>query len=171
MQEAQLVEWFQKWRRPIRSWLKKRASIPSGEIDDLAQEVFFRLLRYSNEAVVSNPQGYLFRIAANVANEWRERSCNRRAHSAEWLEELEQLSTTANYFRDLDEEEMSEYVNVLINSLPERRRCILVLHVYENLTYKQIATKLGLTYRIVLRELTRAYSAMRYRITKDGVIE
>ena len=57
-------------------------------MDDLAQEVFLRLLRYSDEVAVENPQGYLFRIAANVANEWRDRSRVRQPHDRSWLDEL-----------------------------------------------------------------------------------
>lgn len=172
MQEAQLVEWFQRWRRPIRSWLRNRASIPSGEIDDLSQEVFLRLLRYADDVVVDNPQGYLFRIAANVANEWRERACNRRAHSSEWLKELDELiPATTSSFRNLDQDEIDEYVKELIDTLPPRQKHVLCLHVYDKLTYKEIAVNLGLTYRIVLRELTRAYSALRHHVATDGVIE
>ena len=63
--------------------------MPPGDIDDLAQEVFLRLLRYSDDIAVDNPQGYLFRIAANVANEWRERSRVRKPHDDSWLEELQ----------------------------------------------------------------------------------
>jgi DNA-directed RNA polymerase specialized sigma24 family protein len=90
---GRLVEWFGQWRKPIRGWLRTRASVPPGDIDDLAQEVFLRLLRYSDEVTVENPQGYLFRIAANVANEWRERSRVRKPHDDSWLEELRVEST------------------------------------------------------------------------------
>ena len=83
--DGRLIEWFGKWRKPIRNWLRNRASVPPGDIDDLAQEVFLRLLRYSDDITVDNPQGYLFRIAANVANEWRERSRVRKPHDDSWL--------------------------------------------------------------------------------------
>src|ERR1044072_2199916 len=87
--DTRLIEWFGKWRKPIRSWLRNRASVPPGDIDDLAQEVFLRLLRYSDDVAVENPQGYLFRIAANVANEWQERARHRKPHAASWLEDLQ----------------------------------------------------------------------------------
>src|SRR5262245_30122545 len=84
-----LASWFQEWRRPIRHWLSRRSSVPAADLDDVAQEVFLRLLRYGDDVIVDNPQGYLFRIAANVASEWRERARMRRPHDQSWLQELQ----------------------------------------------------------------------------------
>jgi len=84
-----LVAWFKRWRKPIRQWLSHRSSVPTADLDDLAQEVFLRLLRYSDDVAIDNPQGYLFRIAANVANEWQERARHRRPHDDSWLEDLQ----------------------------------------------------------------------------------
>lgn len=87
--DGRLISWFQRWRRPIRYWLSSRSSVPSAEIDDLAQEVFLRLLRYSDDIAIDNPQSYLFRIASNVANEWRERAQRRQPHDNTWLDDLQ----------------------------------------------------------------------------------
>jgi DNA-directed RNA polymerase specialized sigma24 family protein len=46
---------------------------------------------------------------------------------------------------------------------------VLLLHVNEGLTYKQIADRLGITYRIVLRDLTYAYGALRMRLKADDL--
>lgn len=166
MDRAQLVEWFKKWRKPIRSWLRNRASVPPGEIDDLAQEVFVRLLRYSDDVAVENPAAYLFRIAANVANEWRERSRVSKPHDAEWLSTL--LIEDEHEPESLMElEQFNAYVNDAIATLKPRQRQILLMHVNDGLTYKQIAQRLGLTYRIVLRELTAAYSTLRMRLAPE----
>src|ERR1041384_2977728 len=70
---TRLIDWFKRWRKPIRSWIAANKCVPSGDVDDLTQEVFLRLLRYSDEVLVQNPQGYLFRVASNVVSEWRQR--------------------------------------------------------------------------------------------------
>jgi RNA polymerase sigma factor (sigma-70 family) len=162
MNHEQMTEWFKKWRKPIRSWLRNRASVPPGDIDDLSQEVFLRLLRYSNETVVENPQGYLFRIAANVANEWRERARVRKPHDDAWLEDLIDESDTpeAAHWR----EQLGRRINDAVDALPDRQGLILLMHVNDRLTYKQIAVDLGITYRIVLRDLTRAYTTLRFEL-------
>lgn len=166
--DGRLIEWFGKWRKPIRSWLRNRASVPPGDIDDLAQEVFLRLLRYSDDIAVDNPQGYLFRIAANVANEWRERSRVRKPHDDSWLEEL-QIESVEEPENAFARSRTNEYVQAAVDRLPPRQREVLLLHVNEGLTYKQIAQQRGLTYRIVLRDLTRAYSTLRMQLRLEDL--
>jgi RNA polymerase sigma factor (sigma-70 family) len=166
--DGRLIEWFGKWRKPIRSWLRNRASVPPGDIDDLAQEVFLRLLRYSDDIAVDNPQGYLFRIAANVANEWRERSRIRKPHDDSWLEEL-QIDSGDEPENAFARSRATEYVQAAVDRLPPRQREVLLLHVNEGLTYKQIAQQRGLTYRIVLRDLTRAYSTLRMQLRLEDL--
>ncbi len=166
--DGRLIEWFGKWRKPIRSWLRNRASVPPGDIDDLAQEVFLRLLRYSDHIAVDNPQGYLFRIAANVANEWRERSRIRKPHDDSWLEEL-QIESGEEPENAFARTRTTEYVQAAVDRLPPRQREVLLLHVNEGLTYKQIAQQRGLTYRIVLRDLTRAYSTLRMQLRLEDL--
>lgn len=168
MDRAQLVEWFHKWRKPIRSWLGHRASVPSAEVDDLAQEVFERLLRYSDVTAVDNPQGYLFRIAANVANEWRERARVKRPHDNSWLDDL-LIDHDHEPENILAHEQIDARVHEAVDTLPPRQREILILHVEHRMTYKQIAQVRGLTYRIVLRELTRAYSTLRMQFRPEDL--
>src|SRR5262245_48947016 len=84
-----LTEWFETWRTAMCRWLSSRSSIQSADLDDVAQEVFLRLLRYSDDAVVEYPQSYLFRIATNVVNEWRERARNSLPHDDVWLADLQ----------------------------------------------------------------------------------
>ena len=47
-------------------------------MDDAAQEVFLRLLRYDRGELVENPQAYLFKVATNVAAEWSIRARRER---------------------------------------------------------------------------------------------
>jgi RNA polymerase sigma factor (sigma-70 family) len=161
-----LVTWFKRWRKPIRQWLSHRSSVPSADLDDLAQEVFLRLLRYSDEVAIENPQGYLFRIAANVANEWQERARHRKPHDDSWLEDL-QVEFNDEPENAIAREMANKHMQAAVNRLPRRQREVLLLHVNEGLTYKQIAERQGLTYRVILRDLTRAYSQLRVQLRQD----
>jgi RNA polymerase sigma factor (sigma-70 family) len=60
-------------------------------------------------------------------------------------------------------------VQAAVDRLPPRQREVLLLHVNEGLTYKQIAQQRGLTYRIVLRDLTRAYSTLRIQLRLEDL--
>src|SRR6202050_5981982 len=80
---------------------RRRAGSPA-DIDDIAQEVFLRLLRYDRSELIDYPQAYLFKIASNVSAEWAMRSSCRMPHHSEWLTELvDTLSPEVEIERDM----------------------------------------------------------------------
>ena len=162
------AQWFREWRKPVRHWLSRRAAVPAAELDDLAQEVFLRLLRYSEKTAVENPLGYLLRIAGNVASEWRERARIAKPHEQSWLDEL-LIEPEQEPQNSVSQARTDESVQEAVDRLPRRQRDVLLLRVNEGLTYKQIADRLGLTPRVVLRDLTRAYSQLRMQLDPDDL--
>lgn len=162
------ADWFKEWRKPVRHWLSRRASVPAAELDDLAQEVFLRLLRYSEKTAVENPLGYLLRIAGNVASEWRERARVSKPHDQEWLEDL-LIEPDKEPENSVCQARTDETVQAAVDQLPFRQKQVLLLRVNEGLTYKEIAERLELSPRVVLRDLSRAYSQLRMRLDPDDL--
>jgi RNA polymerase sigma-70 factor (ECF subfamily) len=162
------AQWFKDWRKPVRHWLSRRAAVPAAELDDLAQEVFLRLLRYSEKTAVENPLGYLLRIAGNVASEWRERARVSKPHGQEWLDDL-LIEPDQEPENSLCQARTDENVKAAVEKLPFRQRQVLLLRVNEGLTYKQIAERLKLSPRVVLRDLSRAYSQLRTRLDPEDL--
>jgi RNA polymerase sigma factor (sigma-70 family) len=155
-----LTRWFKDWRGAMKRWLSSRSSVQAADLDDVAQEVFVRLMRYSDDAVVEYPQSYLFRIAANVLNEWRERARNCLPHDDVWLADL-QIEPEAEPENAVEHDLAGACVRRAVNRLRPRHREVLLLHIKEDLTYKQIASRLALTPRVVRRDIARAYAQLR----------
>src|SRR5271168_686959 len=63
--------------RELQRFLSRRVRQPQ-DADDLAQEVFARLLRVRNADLVRNPLSYLLGIAAHVVREFRQRKEHER---------------------------------------------------------------------------------------------
>jgi RNA polymerase sigma factor (sigma-70 family) len=158
--DGRISSWLGRWRKPIRNWFSVRASVPSADVDSLAQEVFLRLLRYSDDVAAENPQGYLFRIAANVVSEWRLREPHDRG---QLLEELQQDSSDQSD-ETAAHDRVDQQLQQAVGRLPKRQLEVLRLHVNEGLTYKQIAGRLHVTEGMALRELARAYASLRVQL-------
>lgn len=162
---ARLTDWFQLFRR-WRSPLRKMWFLTESDLDDVAQEVFLRLLRYDNADLIEHPQAYLLRMAANVLGEWNMRSQRRQPHDARWLEELQSES-------DPECEAARESANGLLHkalaSLPPRQQEVLRLHFGEGLERAQIAERLKTSERSVKRDLITAYAALRIVLHADHV--
>jgi RNA polymerase sigma-70 factor (ECF subfamily) len=60
-------------------------------------------------------------------------------------------------------------VQAAVDQLPYRQKQVLLLRVNEGLTYKEIAERLELSPRVVLRDLSRAYSQLRMRLDPDDL--
>lgn len=163
---ARLTDWFREWRQPLRRFLMRRTA-SSADIDDIAQEVFLRLLRYDRAELIEQPQAYLFRMALNVSAEWRMRSAQREPHRSDWLAEL---VDEADPQAKLQQAARSEDLIRALETLRPRQREILRLHYSGGLTYKGIAAKLGITARIVKRDMTRAYADLRACLDPDMAI-
>lgn len=163
--QERLVHWFREWRVPLRRFLASRRNVASADIDDVAQEVFLRMLRYDRSELVTHPEAYLYKMATNVAAEWSMRSVRRQPHAAVWLADLEAESTPeADFQREADRAGLRD----ALATLAPRGREILRLHFAEGLTHEAIALRLGLTRRVVKREMIKAYASLRAALSARG---
>ena len=148
-------KWFRVWRSPLRKILGARWSIAASDVDDVAQEVFLRLLRYDNAELIEHPQAYLFKMAENVAGEWAMRARHRHPHDARWLTDLRALSQPE---QQVAREAAQRDLQAALERLPPRQREVLRLHFGEELVRAEIAERLNVSERVVKRDLIRAYA-------------
>jgi RNA polymerase sigma-70 factor (ECF subfamily) len=153
-----LSDWFRKWRSPLRKFLVGRGAVRVADLDDVAQEVFLRLLRYASVEIVEHPQAYIFKMASNVTAEWAIRSRHRLAHEPRWLGNLVAQGTIEETF---DNQVVQREVKRAISTLSSRARAILKLHFEDGLSQTEIAQRLGISFRVVRREFEKSYDKLR----------
>ncbi len=156
---GRLAQWFRELRGPLRHFLARRRGTKTTDLDDVAQEVFLRLLRYEHGEPISDPRAYLFKIAANVASEWSMRASNRLPHESSWLDDLHD---NEDMTREIDRMERDSQIYEAIGELPPRAREILRLHFGEGLQHEAISARMGLTRRVVKRDIISAYATLRF---------
>ena len=158
----QLVE---RHQNAVIGTVAKMLGNPS-EAEDIAQQVFLRIWRhakrYRPDAKFTT---YLYKITRNlVFNETRRKSRKKEVSSDEREENSNQL-IQANPDRQPDAEllqaELQRAVDEAIASLPETQRMAVVLRRYEQLSYEEIATVLGLSVSAIKSLLFRARTSLR----------
>ncbi len=159
-----LTQWFRQWRVPLGRFLIEQGVVPTGEVSDVAQEVFLRLLRYDRAELIEYPQAYLFKMAANVANEWALRARRRHPHEAEWLDEL---LAADHPEADIAVAQAQAEIERALCLLTTRQRAILKMQFTEGLGREEIARRLGSTPRIVKRELMKSYERLRTELDPE----
>jgi RNA polymerase sigma-70 factor (ECF subfamily) len=168
--QNRLTSWFHQWHSPLRKFLVVHSALPGADLEDVAQEVFLRLLRYERAELVENPQAYLYKMAANVAAEWALRARSRLPHEAKWLLDL---TSESQPDQDAERDATSQEIERVLQHLPARQREMLKLHFNEGLGYAEIAQRIGSSQRVVKRQLVRSYATLRAELDVEllGVIK
>jgi len=146
-----------------------------GEAQDLAQEVYLRMLRLDRPDLIRSPEAYLFTIAANIVREHALKQSSQPLHVC--LQEVSgEESTTEHSFglssilgpeeAALQAARLHELEEVL-SGLPPKMRVALIWHRRDGQTYKQIAARLGVSVNMIKKYLVRAVAYCRQRMSEE----
>src|SRR5438309_7834895 len=122
------------WRR-IRS---------KADAADLAQEVYVRMLRISDQEAIREPVHYLYTVANNLVKEHA--ALDRRQASGIDVDQApahEQLETLPEFDGDLDARQRDARLGVVLKQLRPKCRAAVGLRFTHELTYREIAIHLG----------------------------
>ncbi|MBM4010980.1 MAG: sigma-70 family RNA polymerase sigma factor [Planctomycetes bacterium] len=140
--------------------------------EDLTQEVFLRVYRArSTYQPTAKFTTWIHTIANNVASDLRQRAYRRlergvpaTASASSSAIGLDQLAVAASGFlpaRLADRSELQAVVRAAIAGLNERQRMAVLLAKFEQCSYEEIATAMGLTVPAVKSLLFRARDQLR----------
>lgn len=132
------------------------------DADDLCQEVCIRLLRMNEDVLIRDPRAFIYRIAANVASDWRRRPECRTAHVAIEPDSLVAEGGQPDAVAATDQE--LKRIQAGFTSLPYNLREVLIMHRLECLTREEIAESLGVSVGAVKKYLTQALGSLRIRL-------
>jgi RNA polymerase sigma factor (sigma-70 family) len=149
----------------VRRFFSRRLR-DGGDVEDLTQEVFARLLKRAELGAIDNIEGYLFHTAANLLRERARRRARRHADAENALDEtvLDQGEEFSPERILLGREAYGRMVAAL-QELPERARTIFVLNRFEELAAPAIARRLGVSVSTVEKDMMRAVGHLRARLT------
>lgn len=156
-----IADWFREFRTPLRKFIARRRSLAQCDLEDVAQEVFLRLLRYERGEFVRDPKSYLFQMAANVSREWSMRARYRMPHDSSWLDGLPDPEDIP---AEAESMERTAGLQAAMATLSPRAREVMRLHFSEGLTHAAISSRLNLSRRIVKREIVNACVSLRARL-------
>jgi RNA polymerase sigma-70 factor (ECF subfamily) len=154
-----------KYHGVLLRYFQRRGIQPS-DAQDLAQEVFCRLAKQGALDDVARIEGYLFTIAANVANDMHRRDRVRYNNPVEEFVERVHVTDQFSPERQLAGRQELELVLAALNEMPERMRTVFVLARLENLTRSEIASRLGIARRTVEHYITQATACLADRRRK-----
>ncbi len=145
---------------------------------DIAQEVFLRAYEHFSHLRSSETAGgWLKTVATNLTlnhlsryrKRWRLFS-EMRSDSSEQAPEFEaNLPLPDTLLADLDAEQRRTAIDEALRRLPEHQRVPLVLYHFEDLSYQDIAARLGASLAKVKTDIRRGRAALLPMLQSSGI--
>lgn len=160
---SQLDEIVSQHRGPLLRFFQRR--VGAEDADDLVQDVFSRLAR-QDLTTITNPQGYVFQIAANVLRD-KARRANVRGILTQVPDGFD-IEDEAGFSpeRILQSREALQLMIAALYELPDTTRQVFSLYHFEEVTQVQIARRMGLSLSTVEKQMAAANSHLLYRLRK-----
>lgn len=156
-------------RAPLLKFLHHRLG-DRAEAEDAVQESFARFAAAGPVAARDKHRPYLFQIAANLLHDrFREQRGPGRMRMVSFddsesaAHELPAADATCPV-TIIEHRERLERLQQALAELPERQREALVLHRFDGLTQDEVAARMGISRRMVVKHLSRAFAYCELRV-------
>ncbi|MHA4806965.1 RNA polymerase sigma factor [Flavitalea flava] len=131
------------------------------EARDIVQEVFVSIWRRRADLVIKGPLiAYLLKSVRNLSLRFIERNLNRNQFLATLTDHL-QLGNDLPAVNLIEFRQLEERVDRAIAALPPKMREIYRLSRQENLSYREIAQKLGIAETTVKKQVSNALKSIK----------
>jgi RNA polymerase sigma factor (sigma-70 family) len=132
------------------------------DADDLAQEVFARLLRVKNVELIRNPLAYILGIAAHVVREFREHEQHQCVVFSSDIAESQVAEATSDGLTNSSERlELQNSIDNALKQLPPTHQAVLILVKRDGLSYREVAEKTGLSVHTIEKYLVEGRARLR----------
>jgi RNA polymerase sigma factor (sigma-70 family) len=159
---------FAEHRAGLQTFFRRRIR-SQADAADLAQEVYVRMLRISDQEAIRSPVLYLYTVANNLVKEHAVLE-HRRANAID-IDEApahEQLETLPAFDEDLDATQRVARLGVVLKQLRPKCRAAVVLRFTHGLSYREIAIHLGVSRQMAKKYVAQALVHCRRRMGRLG---
>lgn len=154
---------FQRYARELHRYLLRRLRRPQ-DVDDLAQEVYLRLLRMGDDKCVRKPLAFVYGIAAHVLADFRMGEAHQQEHVTfddDMVEEWSERPPTFVPDELADRLNLEQQLERSLAQLPPTHAAVLLAHKRDGLSYEEVAHKLTLSVHTVEKYVTQAKARIR----------
>jgi RNA polymerase sigma-70 factor (ECF subfamily) len=144
-----------RYHASLLSFLRQRLRT-ADDADDVAQEVYIRMLQYEGSREINSPSSLLFRVAINIANDVGRSEQVRHAADHCGVDGLEIDSGVATPERQVAAAQDLELLYETIEQLPPRCRQVFLLSRVHCMTYPEIARHCGISVKMVEKHISHA---------------
>lgn len=152
----------------LRAKLRRRCASPA-EVDDLIQDVYYRILKSSSVAHVRDPKAFLMQTAKNILIDRMRHDAVVSIDAVANLEELDMPESAPSAERVALARAELKWVLGLVSNLPDRCRQVFRARKIYGLSQDETATSLGITENVVEKEMMRGLKLVSQMVAQVGM--
>jgi RNA polymerase sigma-70 factor (ECF subfamily) len=146
----------------FRRRLRSKADAP-----DLAQEVYLRMLRVSDQEAIRNPVLYLYTVANNLVKEHAVLDSRRAGNvDIDRVESQEELEFHPNFEGDADTGQRATRLRTVLNQLSPKCQAAVLLRFSHGLSYREVAVRLEISPQMARKYVVHALAHCRSRMAR-----
>jgi len=147
------------------------------QAEDISQEVFLKAFEHwDNLSNSASAGGWLKTVTTNLSinhlqryrKRWRFFSEFTRHGDDDGDEQTVEFASPENFLEGLNQADRRAWVERALEQLPEHQRVPLVLYHFEDLSYEDIAQRLGVSLSKVKTDIMRAREALAKVLVRSG---
>ena len=153
----------ERYGKDLRRYLHRRLGGPQ-EVDDLAQEVYMKLLRIDAELQVRKPLAFVYTVAARVLADHRTEAAQERAYVSFSADTGNDSSDrVSDALSDRLEEHLcvQQQIERALAQIPNSHASVLLMVKRDGMSYEEVASKLNLSMHTVHKYLQEARAQLR----------
>lgn len=160
LQEYQQI--FKELYRPVRNFVYFRCGDPD-LAEDITQDTFLKLWETRSKIDKATVKAYLYKIAQNT-------TINNQKRQQLFFKFQKKVGSDKEYDTPEKMVEMEQYEEKLqkaISFLPEGGREVFLMNRLEDLTYAEIADRLGLSVKAIEKRMSKVLKILREHLGTD----
>jgi RNA polymerase sigma factor (sigma-70 family) len=170
--DPEIVAWVSSQIVPFEAELRQKLvhiCKRTEDIDDLVQDIYYRLLKLTSVEHIHEPRAYLFQIARHIVIDQVRRDQVVRIEAVQNLDDLGVFDTGPSPERiTLARAELKWVLGVIAN-LPDRCKAVFRLRKIYGLSQAETAANLGVSENIVEKETMRGMRVISDMVARVGV--
>tara|TARA_R110002096_G_scaffold144825_4_gene302132 strand:- start:86 stop:649 length:564 start_codon:yes stop_codon:yes gene_type:complete len=162
-----LLDLFSKYNHALRMFIRNTVKCEQ-TADEIAQETYVRMAAAKNKEEIDFPKAYLFRTARNISLDFLRRKGLRVVDDNVEVDADAVLSSAPSPEDNLIHAQAKQRLENALKELPLRTRQVFYYRRYEGLTVKHVAAKMGISERLVYKNMEDAMQHLALRLKEKS---